>query len=158
MMARINIEDSIYRDGRFGELMIKCGSLDMAIGKLVRAWSLAQKWYLKNDRMIPISEWDKQRMDYLIIEVGLADKIGNFIRMRGADEQFKWLLQRSDAGRRGGQATVSGRQAVVKPPFSFSNSNTKTSTPSCKKPEESNIDSREAKDLINQVMNGKKMK
>lgn len=103
-MARINIEDSLYKDHRFIKLYIKLGSIDLALGLLVRAWSIAQEFYLKDDRHIPREEWDKQNLNDLIIEVGLATEVNGRIKVSGSDEQFSWLLQRVEAGRRGGQS------------------------------------------------------
>lgn len=118
-MARINIEDSIYKDIRFISLVSKLGDLDRALGALVRAWSLAQKWYVTPDRTIPDEEWKKNLLPEEIINVGLAQRVGSRIRVMGSDEQFAWLQQRIDAGRKGGQATakrsVSDRLAVEQP-------------------------------------------
>jgi general stress protein YciG len=144
-VARINVEDTIYKDPRFIRLATKLdGDIDKAIGCLVRAWSLAQQWYLKPSQLIPLSEWESQQINSAIIDVGLAERVDGFIRMKGADEQFAWLKQRSDAGRRGGlksqanrdndrQATESGRQASSSSSISFSNSDSiskKTTTKS----------------------------
>ncbi len=98
-MARINIEDSIYRDPRFLELAMKMGSIDTAIGALVRVWSEAQKWYLTPERMIPLSEWNQRKLPMAVIEVGLAEQVGEKVRVCGSDTQFKWLAQRQNAGR-----------------------------------------------------------
>ncbi len=100
-MARINIEDSIYQDIRFHDLTKRLdGGIDAALGALVRAWSLAQKWYLKNDRTIPFDEWTKCRLPKEIIEVGLASLIDDSVRMAGADQHFAWLIQKSEAGKK----------------------------------------------------------
>jgi hypothetical protein len=99
-LSRINIEDSIYKDPRFSDLILLLGSRVAAIGALVEAWSLAQKWYLSNDRLVPIEEWQKHKVPDAVIEVGLAKLENGKIRVSGADEQFKWLLQRSDAGKK----------------------------------------------------------
>lgn len=118
-MARINIEDSIYKDLRFLKLFSKCGDMDKAIGSLVRAWSLAQKWWLTEERTIPLSEWESQEINSTLIEVGLAERINDRVRMRGSLEQFSWLTQRSIAGRKGGLATAESRLATAfgsKPP------------------------------------------
>lgn len=117
-MARINIEDSLFKDIRFDELKIKLGSVDTALGAMVRAWSLAQKWYLKEEtsRLIPISEWKKQRISDHIIEVGLAEIRENRVYVSGSDEQFSWLLQRQIAGKKGGRPSNQNKQEKVKGP------------------------------------------
>lgn len=79
--------------------MIEVGDVDRAIGCLVRAWSLAQKWYLKPGGKIPISEWNASEINPAVVNVRLATVEGNFVIVSGADQQFGWLKQRSDAGR-----------------------------------------------------------
>lgn len=101
-MARINIEDSIHTDRRFFDLIIKLKDIDKAYGILVRMWIVAQKWYLTPEKMIPADEWKKQLIDDVVFETGWAERVGDFVRICGADKQFAWLDQRVDAGRRGG--------------------------------------------------------
>jgi hypothetical protein len=114
-MARINIEDSIYRDNRFIKLTIKLGNLDTALGALVRAWALAQKYYLSPHKMIPKAVWDEQEINQEIINVGLAEVVEvDFIRLKGADEQFAWLRQRQESGKLGGLKSLRNSQAVGK--------------------------------------------
>ena len=117
-MARINIEDSLFKDIRFDELKMKLGSVDTALGAMVRAWSLAQKWYLKEEtcRLIPLSEWKKQRISDFIIEVGLAEVRENGVYVAGSDEQFAWLLQRQLAGKKGGRPPNRNKQEKEKGP------------------------------------------
>lgn len=102
-MARINFEDSIWKDVRFCELQIKLQNIDKAIGCLVRAWVVAQKWYLTNEKTIPLEEWKKQRLPDELFEVGLAELKDNGVWICGADQQFNWLKQKSEAGRKGGK-------------------------------------------------------
>lgn len=104
-MARINIEDEIYKDMRFIQLMQKLGSVDAALGALVRAWSLAQKYFLstETDRLIPLFEWKRQMIPDSIIDVGLAERREQGIYICGAEKQFAWLIQRQDAGKKGGR-------------------------------------------------------
>lgn len=101
-MARINIEDDIYKDIRFITLIAKTGDVNTALGALVRAWSLAQKYYLdsETDRLIPKVEWKKQGMLDTILEVGLAEELENGIKVSGSEKQFAWLLQKSKAGKK----------------------------------------------------------
>ena len=114
-MARINIEDSLYKDHRFVQLVIRFQDLDKAVGAMVRAWSVAQKWYLSESQTIPADEWLKQNLKNEIIEVGLAERMADeSVRICGADEQFNWLTQRVEAGRRGGLTKKSNALAVAK--------------------------------------------
>lgn len=99
-MARINFEDSIYSDFRFINLVNKCGSVEFALGSLVRAWHLGQKYYLneKTNRMIPLKKWNQQGIKMDIIEVGLAEIIDDHVYIKGAEKQFAWLLRQKAAG------------------------------------------------------------
>lgn len=104
-MARINIEDSIKSDIRFINLAIKLGSIKLALGELTWAWIEAQKYYLKAEsaRCIPFDVWKKQDCSNLIIEVGLAEEREFGVWIKGADQQFGWLLQKQKAGQKGGE-------------------------------------------------------
>jgi len=117
-MARINIEDSIFKDIRFEDLKIKTGSLETALGALIRAWSLAQKFYLDTEtsRLIPITEWKKQRINPAVLECGLAEQRGEFIYVSGSEEQFKWLIQKQEAGKKGGRPSNAIKGIEGKPP------------------------------------------
>jgi hypothetical protein len=113
-VARVNIEDSIYTDQRFLDLFIKLGNRYEAVGMLVTAWTLAQKWYVTPSRMIPLTVWREQRMPDALIETGLAEIVdGEFVRMRGADDQFAWLKQRQAAGKNGGIASGIVRREII---------------------------------------------
>jgi hypothetical protein len=103
-MARINIDDSIYKDARFMDLVMLLGSSRTALGALVQAWSVAQDWYLTPERMIPFSVWEKQKLAPEILTVGLAERVGEKIRLLGAEKQFSWLSQCSQAGKLGNAA------------------------------------------------------
>lgn len=95
-MARINIEDSVYRDLRFLNLVAKTGSPHCALGMLVAAWSLAQKHWLKTG-CIPVDHWPDDLNP--LIDVGLASRRDESVYVNGSKEQFSWLTQRSEAGK-----------------------------------------------------------
>jgi len=120
-MARINVEDSLFRDNRFLKLTIKTGSVPLALGFLIQAWIVAQKFYLTETQTIPLDHWKAQDLSDLLIEVGLAEIIDQGVRMKGADTQFGWLKHRVDAGRKGGQ-TKAKNQAASKAKTSKANS------------------------------------
>jgi len=101
-MARINVEDSIFKDGRFFKLSMRLGSQERALGSLVMAWVLAQKWWLKSaHRTIPIDDW-KRSLTVVdeILECGFAEITDTGVYVSGSREQFGWLEQRSQAGRK----------------------------------------------------------
>jgi len=124
-MARINIDDSLFKEAGFFDLAIKLGSRRIALGAMVEAFILAQKHFLaeSSDRLIPLSEWKREKISDEIIECGLAEVREKGIYVRGSKEQFSWLIQRSEAGKKGGLAkankkelslaTASDRQAEV---------------------------------------------
>lgn len=100
-MARVNIEDSIYKDERFINLAIEMRGKYPALGALVSAWSIAQQWFLKSATGdIPLDEWAKFEAGPLVESVGFASRRETGVYMRGAREQFAWLKQRSEAGRK----------------------------------------------------------
>ena len=103
-MARINIDDSIYKDVRFVELVGKTGGLNQALGALVRAWGVGQKYWARDKGLIPSKVWKSQKLDDSIIEVGLAEQRDDGVYIRGSAKQFGWLLQKVEAGRKGGQS------------------------------------------------------
>jgi hypothetical protein len=143
-VARVNIEDSLFTDQRFVDLVLRLGDMERAIGAMVRAWVIAQKWYVTEDRTIPLSEWQKQRIRDEIIEVGLAEVIDGRVRVAGADAQFAWLLQRIEAGRKGGsakrdQATAKRPLATVKREVAEAKPLTLSLTPSHKEETTKNL-------------------
>ena len=111
-MARLNIEDGLFTDKRFYDLCAKCGGSAAALGELVFAWKCAQKHYLSNDGVIPFDDWKRNKLNDLIIECGLAEKLESGIYLCGTEKQFSWLKQRSDAGKKGAQRTNSARAST----------------------------------------------
>jgi hypothetical protein len=108
-MARINIEDILFEDPRFFELSVKLGSKETALGALILAWRIAQKHYTKDYKYIPIDVWNKLGLKNEIIDTGLATANDRFIRMAGCDDQFGWLRQRVEAGKKGGKNRKSAK-------------------------------------------------
>lgn len=100
-MARINIEDSIFKDARFIDLCIFYGDKQKALGVIAWAFIIAQKHFLDeaNDRCIPLNEWQRQGCESKLIELGFAEKRDNGIYVCGSEKQFGWLVQRSNAGK-----------------------------------------------------------
>ena len=101
-MARINIEDSIYRDSGFLKLLAKTGSEYTALGMVITAWNLSQKYWLKHGG-VPAKNWPEDLN--ILLEVKIAKLVENpqrnetVVYVRGSKDQFKWLEQRSVAGK-----------------------------------------------------------
>ena len=104
-MARINIEDSLFKDARFIDLCIHYGDKAKALGVITWAFVIAQKFYLSEEsgRLIPLNEWKRQQCDDKLIEIGLAEVRQNGVYVSGSENQFAWLIQKSEAGKKGGR-------------------------------------------------------
>lgn len=114
-MARINIEDSLWADPRFQDLMIKVGNRHMAKGMVLELWTLAQKyWIASRGEGIPKPAWDSAGMPSALIECNLARDNGDFIYAVGSKEQFAWLNANSENGKRGGPAAAKTRVEKIK--------------------------------------------
>lgn len=113
LLARLNFEDDLFSDIRFMKLAMKLDDVDRALGCLVRAWRIAQKWYLKSPQGVPVEEWDKQFLPPEILECGLAKRRGDFVWVMGSDEQFSWLKQRQKAGQNSGKVRSKKALTVV---------------------------------------------
>jgi hypothetical protein len=117
-MARINIEDSLFKDGRFTNLCIKLGTRKLAIGALVEAWMLAQT-YVSPDNpkgLIPVEAWAEHEIEDAIIEKKLAKVIDQMVvELCGAQESFAWLVQKQMAAKKGGMANASRIEAEREP-------------------------------------------
>lgn len=112
-MARINIEDSLWADPRFQDLMIKVASRHTAKGMIVELWTLAQRfWLTSGGRGIPKPAWDDAGMPSALIECNLAKDNGEFIYAVGSKEQFAWLNARSENGKKGGPAAAKSRAEI----------------------------------------------
>lgn len=105
-MARINIEDSLFKDKRFTDLCIKLSSRRLAIGALVEAWILAQQHVsiLNPKGLIPKEDWIDQDISNEIITCKLAVESEGIIEIVGGEKNFAWLVQKKEAASKGGTA------------------------------------------------------
>lgn len=139
-MARINIEDSLFKDPRFIDLCIHYGDKQKALGTIVWAFVLAQKHYsdISSDRLIPLSEWKRSLSDGKLIDLGFAELREKGVYVCGSEKQFAWLVQRQEAGKKGGDAkssirkkrvAVAKRELTVAKPLTLTPSLSPTLTP-----------------------------
>lgn len=91
-MARINLEDKLFNDGRFQSLEAKHGKI-IALGVMVLAFKMAQTYWLKDKQLIPESEFLFNPIFQDLLNVGLAEKRDGGIYIRGSDEQFEWWFR-----------------------------------------------------------------
>ena len=98
-MPRISIDDSLYRDIKFRKLCLKVGCDYKGLGMIITAYTLAQHFYLteSNDRLIPFNEYPEDLQ--ILCEIGIVVKKEKGYYVRGSDDHFAWLLQRSNAGK-----------------------------------------------------------
>lgn len=102
-MARVNIEESLFKDARFTKLCIKFGCRFKAIGSLVSVWSLGQEHWKRDKSLIPKEKWHEQEMPEELVQVGFVEEKEHGFYVKGAETHFAWLLQRSIAGQSSGQ-------------------------------------------------------
>lgn len=136
-MARINIEDSLFRDRRFLQLCIAVGDPDRALGMMVNAWLIAFDYWKQDRKNIPRQAWLERCLNDSIIECGLARVVNDDeIYVCGTQEHHEWYHQRVAAGKKGGlksqekkSSTAQAKASKLKQKqpsssvsFSFSNS------------------------------------
>jgi len=144
-VARINIEDSLFKDQRWWKLIIRVGCEYKALGYLTKAWILAQEHWIEF-KGVPPKAWPPE-LDVLI-EVQLAEKLDDgLVYVKGSKTAFLWLEQRANAGRKGGkiarQAVAKRVEAVAK--HSFQPAKPPTPTPTLSPSSPSNSSSRSKK-------------
>lgn len=96
-MARINIEDSLFTDSRWLNLVIMVGCQYKALGYLTKAWILAQRHWIEYGS-IPSKAWPKE-FDVLIDAEFADPNADGSVYIKGSTKAFAWLLQRSKAGK-----------------------------------------------------------
>lgn len=97
-MARINVEDSLFTDARYEILAEKYGRY-AATGMIVHAWKMAQKYFLSEQKLIPVELWELSKLQP-IEECGLAEKRPDGIYVKGSHDQFEWLKNKQLAGQK----------------------------------------------------------
>lgn len=112
-MARINIEDQLFTDGRFLQLSSKHGQIK-ALGMMVMAFRLAQTFWVKDRSKIPTETFLFNESFEDIIAVGLASQCDDGVYVNGSFEQFDWILKRSENGKKGGRPKAKANQDETK--------------------------------------------
>lgn len=114
-MARINIEDSIYRDERFHRLSVLEGGKAKALGLCVIAWDLAHRWFLKHpEGLVPIHAWESEADLYLLEKYNLAERRENGIYVKGTKDKCEYLTERRENGKKGGLKTKENFSSKLK--------------------------------------------
>jgi len=102
-MARINIEDSIFRDDRFHELIVKTGNRHTAKGMVIELWTIAQEYWVPNKQCIPHDRIKKAGLE-LTIQVGLAEVSDAGVFAVGSEKAFSWLFAKQAGSKNGGKS------------------------------------------------------
>ena len=114
-MARINIEDRLFTDPRFAVLEILLSSKELAVGKLVLAWRMAQDYHLKGE-VIPKEVFEMLGFGVLEKAKFAVPKDDGFY-MVGSEESFQWLEVKRESGKKGGLAKASKALAKASIPL-----------------------------------------
>lgn len=96
-MARINIEDWFWTDPRVLAFSAAVGEAK-AYGYLLKAIKVAQQFWIQ-ERLVPTAVWDMYKFPKEMETVDLIERRPDGIYVRGSEEQFSWLVQRSKAGK-----------------------------------------------------------
>ncbi len=110
-MARLNIEDELFKDQRFFDLGFKLGDRFKAIGCLVALWSLGQEYWKKDRSLIPKEKWEQQRLPYALVEVGFVEEKEHGFYVKGSKDYFDWLRIRAENGKKGGKKSGETRSS-----------------------------------------------
>lgn len=103
-MARLNIEDRLFRDGRYTDLCIKFGCRFKALGAIAALWILGQEYWKRDRSLIPKHKWKEQNLPNELIEVGFVFERDHGFEVDGAEKNFSWLIQKVEAGKKGGSS------------------------------------------------------
>lgn len=136
-MARINIEDSLFKDSRWVRLLIKVGCEYKALGIVTKAWAIAQEHWLEYGS-VPKKAWPIELN--VLVDVELAKELPDgSVYVKGSKSAFGWLEQRSRAGKTKKPKPSKKRGSVVNGSSSFDNGSepltlTPTLTPTLTQP------------------------
>jgi hypothetical protein len=103
-MARINVEEKWWTDERRYKLAEILGSIYEADGLALAAWKLAQEFYGRGRRRVPVLEFQKIHKYEFLFQTNLAQIVGDVVYVSGTKEHHKWYAQRVAASAKGGKS------------------------------------------------------
>lgn len=110
-MARVNFEDDVEAQDEFWTLLeIVGGNRDLALGRLLRFFRLAQRAFGHDQPMLEADLRAKGFGD--MIESGWAVQVPGGFQALGAEKHFSWYKQKVEAGKRGGRPANEGNLPV----------------------------------------------
>lgn len=105
---RVNVEVRFLSDPHFAILVnVLGGNRDLAIGKCVGAWFLAQPYWAKERSLIPPELFEAAGYGCLVT-CGLAELQSGGVYVKGIMEQFAWIEDRRKAGAESAKKRGSG--------------------------------------------------
>lgn len=109
-MARLNIEDTLWKDFRFQELMVKVGSRHAAKGMVLELWMLAQEYWFPEKKYIPAEKIAEAGLQP-VVDSGLAvlKPEGGYFAI-GSEKAFDWLFAAREKGKKGGEKSAEKRR------------------------------------------------
>jgi hypothetical protein len=135
-MARINIEDSLWSDDRFLRFCIRIGNEHLAVGHMVMAFRMAQRFWCPDRLPIPLDAWKEAGFPGAMAECRLVESREDGVYVRGSAGHFDWLVKRSEAGHKGGLAKASKAKQTQNldsiPEISMTSSSSSSSSSSSK--------------------------
>lgn len=108
-MPRININEKLYADPRFKALCRLVGSEEIALGRMVLVFRMAQEYFGEDAQLIPVEIWDIQGFEH-VEKVGLVERHNEGIYVKGSSENFDWLIKRKAAAKLGGLKSAQARR------------------------------------------------
>lgn len=112
-MARINIEDSLFKKRGWMKLLIVCQDEDRAMGAVVRAYMTAQRFWVPDRKPIPLSVWKAEGLNDALVECGLAESREDGVYVKGSEDAFAWLFQAKEAGKASGAKRREKKKAAI---------------------------------------------
>lgn len=103
-MPRINIEPELWDDPRFDELSRKLGGKSFAVGCLVFAWKISQRYWGHGRKMVPKTIFMRLDGAKEMLECDLSIEDGDFVYVRGSKQYHEWYATRVESAAKGGAA------------------------------------------------------
>lgn len=107
-MARLNLEDSLFTQSNFLELIEIVGNRYTATGIIVLLFSEAQRYWVKDKSLIPKQKMKRHPFLKELIELDFIAEEPHGYYVRGSKKQFSWLVQKVEAGKKSGLARKKG--------------------------------------------------
>ncbi len=144
IVARFNVEDSLWRWGPFLDLVALLRDKEKALGAFVLAGQKAQEFWKQGRKPIPRTVFERDGLNPALItaavcvrvrddgsEAEASDASAPFVLLRGSETHFAWLVKRQESGSKGGKKSGKARREnKEKKPKQSQANESKTNPPS----------------------------